>query len=311
MKEAVVRGRILLGMVLIVGCMAAGEEVFPTAFWGSGNATGEAVWVSASGFARWEFLSLPMAYDHLVLKLTALAAGEDVPVIPVCLRIFTLSLREGRAFRLKLRKVSPGIYFGQLCLSKRDLKSGSQLAIRLTPYPTGVKLGLDRYSLTLRVDTGGVLGPTIAVRREQEYSGWLSPAGGPQATLLVRRAAAAELSLTLPETENMWEAVYIAPGTYAGELGWAGPGSPPDGADWFKVNLLPGQLVRVSFQAQAGVPCTLKLCDPAGNVVAELRAGSELALEYRVRERGPWLLGVTASDHTHLVHYKFSLEIRP
>lgn len=307
MKEAVVRGRILLGMVLIVGCMATAEEIFPTAFWGSGNATGEAVWVSASGFAHWEFLSLPMAYDHLVLKLTAQAAGEDVPVIPVCLRIFTLSLREGRAFHLKLRKVSPGIYFGQLCLSKRDLKSGSQLAIRLTLYPVGVELGLDRYSLTLQLDTSG---PTVAVKREQEYSGWVS-AGGPQATALVRRAVAAEQSLPLPETEKMWEATYIAPGTYTGELGWAGPGSPPDGADWFKVNLLPGQLVRVSLQAQAGVQCTLKLCAPAGNVVAELRAGNELALEYRVEERGPWLLGVTLGDPARLIHYKLSLEIRP
>ena len=307
MKEAVVRGRILLGMVLIVGCMAAGEEIFPTAFWGNGNATGQAVWVSASGFAHWEFLSLPTAYHHLVLKLTTRAAGEDVPVIPVCLRIFTLSLREGRAFRLKLRKVSPGTYFGQLCLSRRDLKSGSQLAVRLTPYPVGVELGLDRHSLTLQLDTD----PTIAVRREQEYSGWLSPAGGPQATPVVRRPAAAEPTLALPETEKMQDAVYIAPGTYAGELGWAGPGSPPDMADWFKVNLLPGQLVRVSLQAQAGVPCTLKLCAPAGNVVAELRAGNELALEYRVEERGPWLLGVIVSDHSHPIHYKFSLEIRP
>lgn len=305
------RGRILFGMVLIVGCMATAGEIFPTAFWGTGNATGEAVWVSSSGFAHWEFLSLPIAYDHLVLTLTTRAAGEDVPVIPVCLRVSTLSLREGRVFRLELRKVKSGLYFGQLCLSKRDLSSSSQLAIRLTPYPRGVELGLDRYSLTLRVDTGGVPGPIIAVTREQEYSGWLSPASRPQATPPVRRAAAAKPSLALPETEKMWEATYIAPGTYTGELGWAGPGSPPDGADWFKVNLFPGQLVRVSLQAPADVPCTLKLCDPAGNVVAELQTGCELALEYRVEERGPWLLGVMSSDHAHLVRYTFSLEIRP
>jgi len=305
-----VRGRILLGTVLIVGCMATAGEIFPTAFWGSGNATGQAVWVSSSGFAHWEFLSLPMAYDHLVLKLTTRAAGEDVPVIPVCLRISTLSLREGRVFRLELRKVSPGLYFGQLCLSRRDLDSGSQLAIRLIPYPRGVELGLDRHSLTLQVDRGAS-GPIIVVKQEREYSGWLSPTGRPQAAATVRRPAVTGTSRVLPETERMWEATYVSPGTYAGELGWSGPGSSPDRTDWFKVNLLPGQLVRVSLQVQADVPCTLKLCDPAGNVVAELRTGCKLALEYRVEERGPWLLGVIVSDHGHLVHYKLSLEIRP
>jgi len=296
-KEEVVRGRILLFVLLTLGCMAMAGEIFPSAFWGQGEAAADMVWLSPSGFARWQFSSLPLGCEGLTLELTARASGEAPEVIPVHLRVFTPSLPQGRAFRVELHKVGPGSYFGQLCLSRRDIGMGSSLSVRLVPCPLGVAIGVDRHSLSLRT---GEPGSVIVAKREQEYAGWWAPAvqaaGSPQ----------------LPEADRAWEATYIAPGTYGGELGWKGPGFPPDGVDWFKVNLLPGQLVRITFQVQPEVPCTLRLCDPAGRPVAELRSGYELGLEYRVGERGPWLVCVALHEgQDELVHYSFSLEIRP
>jgi len=306
----------LVTLVLVIVCFGTlGGGFYPTDFWAAGEPRGEGVLVKEMGYARWDFSGLSDVGHQLVLQVALWAEG-DREALPVCLRLATPGLGDWRLYRLELPRVGRGefgwLYFGQLCVSRRDLALGSSLSVRLDPALPDVTMWVDRRSVALLSsgDPGVAVIAGIAGVEEREYSGWFIPAAPRPSSAPMEIDPTIPLpipSRELPETERFREAVYLAPGTYRGEIGWPGPGV--DSSDWYKVNLRPGQTLRVSLSVADGGSCGLAIYDAWGERVASVRAGGQLALEYRVRERGPWYIQISCSKLGQVVSYLLELKI--
>jgi len=322
MKEVWVRGLLAFMVALTLGITATAEWVYPEVFWGRGSPAGEGILLSQLGYVRWEFWGLPSTGEHLLLELSARAEGAGAE-LPLCLRIKTPGMNDWRTYRIYLQRVQvrgdASLYFGQVCLARRDLALGSQLSVRIDPFAPGMGIEFKRDSLRIKLGNGGTAARPITETWSEPFAGRLpSPAGGPVSPRSTQppssqpsRLVATGKAPVLPETEKMREAAYIAPGKYTGELGWAGPGSLPDASDWFLINLLPGQTVSIDLTVDGDAACSLSLYDPQGEPVASIRAGREIGLQYKVDMRGGWYLCVASQDHGRRFQYELLLEVRP
>ena len=306
------RGAAILGVCILLGAgLAFAQGITASGFWAAGEPIGQDILVGEPGYGRWDFQGLAGLGEQFVLQV-AVVARNPGELLPVCLRLTAPAMDDWRLYRLSLKRISGtserGVYFGQLCFSRRDLRLGSQLSVRLDLNTPAALIWANAQSVVLLT---GMATPSPLVRvREAEYGGWAPSSAGQ-----VRKASPAPtgtpfpLVHTLPETERPQEAAYIAPGTYTGTIGWPGPGSPPDSSDWFKINVRPGQRIRISLRAEDGTGCGLALYDANWQQVAVARVGYELAIEYLVEDPGPWLIQVTCRDPGRMIEYALTWEI--
>lgn len=287
----------------------------PSSFWAVGEAVESGMLVGEMGYARWDFMGISPSPQQLVLQLSIWAQGGG-DELPVCLRLSTPALGDWRLYRLRLRRISRGtigwLYFGQLCISRRDLALGSSLSVRLDPAVPDVRLWVDRTSVALLTGEGD--GPVISGVKVGEYAGWQAPtpplAGVPR-PINPSRPSPSTLPpgepRQLPDTERFQDAAFLAPGLYRGEIGWPGPGV--DMNDWYKMNLRPGQTLRVALAVADGGRCGLAIYNARGERVASSKAGCELALEYLAETSGPWYLQISCPQLGQVVTYTLEIGI--
>ena len=313
MRVAAYRALIAL-IPAFIGTLVGAEGIQPTAFWGVGTPLAEGLKVPEMGYVRWDFHGLSDRGDHFVLQV-AIWAKSEAPTLPICLRLSTPALGDWRLFHLELNRMRHGtfgwLYFSQVSISRRDLGLGSSLWVRLDPAVSEVDMWVSRSSVVLQPSVAREA-PVIAGVEEQGYAGSVPQALAPVTPLEKIAPSSGKTSTAmlreLPETERIREAVFIAPGVYTGEIGWPGPGV--DMSDWYKVNVRPGQTIRVALAAADGGSCGLALYDSRGMGVASARAGCELALEYRAEERGPWYIQISCSNLGTVIPYTLRVEIR-
>lgn len=301
-----------MGACILIGAGAAfAQGVTASGFWAIGDPVGRDIVVGELGYGRWDFQGLAGLGEQFVLQV-AMVARNPGEVLPVCLRLTTPALDDWRVYRLSLERISGtsarGVYFGQLCFSRRDLRLGSLLSVRLDLDTSAALIWANAQSVAL---LPGLAAPAPLVRvREVEYGGWAPSPAAPARKAPPTPTAPFPLVRTLPETERPQQAAYIAPGTYTGTIGWPGPGAAPDSSDWFKINVRPGQRIRISLRAEARGHCGLALYDTNLQPVAVARAGGELAIEYLVEDPGPWLIQVTCRDPGRMIDYTLTWEVR-
>lgn len=301
-------------LVISVFVLGAAEWIYPDAFWCTSRFDRGWYWLQdGSGYARWEFLSLPRSEQiPLEVLVCAMADGELPPELAVKLSFAPVGSGIWTPFLLKLSRLQVGkneaVYFGQLTLSRRSFNLGSALSVRAETAikeslgfgrHQGLQLGFRRDSL--RLWDGGVFNPGPF----QEV--WVSIL---PASVTPRDDARPPSPLVklLCETETMEDAHFLSPGRYRGELGWPGPGKPMDSRDWYRLNLQPGQMLRLSLTVSGNEECYLGLYNPRGGRVGEIR-GNFVELSYLADEPGGWYVRISCLRATGIIHYELSVSI--
>ncbi|MGC9529790.1 MAG: hypothetical protein ACP5G2_04125 [Candidatus Bipolaricaulaceae bacterium] len=308
----------VLGALSFTG---TGAWMYADAFWCSDPGRGGWSTVGPNDYARWEFSSLPGSGEHVQVELMVkVPSGQPRSLT---LLASTPATTDWRPYAVAMQLVQDGgdgpYYFGQLQLARRDLRLGSQLSLRLWGPGWGA-IALREDSLRLRLDgawTTQTLGPFAMVWSAPYTAQW--PAIGAQAgdrptAIAPANPLPAPPSLELhrlPETESAAEAQLLSPGTYQGEIGWAGPNNEPDGYDFYQLNLQPGQNIRVTVRTDGGGLCGLDLFDPHGSWVAQLAPTTSLGLGFCADARGRWTICIRAQDCGQLVRYTLSVDISP
>ncbi len=283
----------LLTMLAATAVPTWGELVFPDAFWGEGRPAGEHLWVDTGGWARWEFQRVPPTGHQLSLDIMVWLRDPTPQELPVCLRVSTPSLDYWRSLYVSLlpwqRSGSAVLYRARVWFFRRELRLGSRLSLLLIPQLGGLAVSVSRTSAVLAIAEGG--GGTTSVSGQ----GGGVVQSPPQARWL-------------PETIGTRQRIYLSPGVYLGEVGAVVPGHYPDREDWLRVNLLPGQVLRVSLVSLHG-ECGLALYDPSGRPRVVMEPSSRLGLEYRATQRGAWQLRVRCTQPAGGARYRLEVAI--
>lgn len=319
------KGTLLLMIALALGhLVGSGARLYPNAFYTTGRMSGDWYWLETpASYAQWEFHALPASLsEQVVLDVLACAAAQEGSVPAEFAVVLTLT-SGGRACwsgRVLLRRVQSAeggaVYFGQLPVSRRELALGSQLIVRADGSPSGLRLGFHPGSLRVqgnlerRAVPGGqdpfaILWATV--------DGMAGGAGGVLAddppAPTVRPGTPAPIPLSLHNTDRMEDAPFLAPGSYRGQLGWPGPYQPMNSRDWCRVNLRPGQVVRLTLEVGAGCPCSLHLFDPYGREVGSVTGGERMGLEYRADVGGAWYVLIACREGCAAFPYLLAVHI--
>lgn len=290
------------GLIAVWGGAALGAAAVADGFASTGQAYADWYWISGDSYARWEFATLPPTSDpYLGLEAFLCLPIADLPLpaeIEVRLQIETGVGSAQRLYVVRLgRTVVEGhysLYFGQVFLSRRELGVGSRLIVRLEGSQAGVPLGV--HASSIRVCVAGGTAAMVAVAAPVGGGGESPTVGSPEPVP------------ALPVSTHPEAAPFLAPGTYRGELGWAGPYTVPLGRGVYRVTLRAGQILTVRVETES--PCVLTLHDPTGRKVGEVEGGSWLGLEYRVPVGGAWQIVVACHSGRPVFPYTLTVGIR-
>ncbi len=304
------RDRGTAAKVAVVGALAAtwcgaalGAAAVAEGFASTGQAYAGWYWISRGTQARWEFLSLPSTSDpFLCLEAFLCLPVADGPLpaeIEVRFQIETGAGPGSRLYVARLGRTMVGesyaMYFGQVFLSRRDLEVGSRLIVRLHGSQAEVPLGVHPSSVRVALSTT----PALASA---------APASEVVGAAAVASSTPTQPARALPLSVSPDSAPFLAPGTYRGELGWAGPYTAPIGRGLYKVNLRAGEIVTVRIETESS--CVLSLRDPSGRKVGEVEGSSWLGLEYRAQVGGAWQILISCREGGPLFPYTLTLSIR-
>lgn len=280
---------VLLGLAL--GLTAAGTSFFAS---GHADSLGWTWFPGARGQAQWQFYDVPGEGHHLAVEILLQTRGwrTPPPSLSLTLQFFTFSSSVTR--RVQLQRIGEKgecvAYFGQVILARRDLHLGSYLAVKLKSGPAGVEIGVHPSSVRIKGETpaGGIAGPLVPEMSRAPF-------------------APPPISLTIRECVGMKDAPYVSPGWYEGELGWPGPGSPPDSQDWLRVNLGATQLLEVRVCSPYTV--CLALFDPFGQEVGRVRGSGQIGISYQASVPGAHWICVSIGECAPLFTYIIGLAI--
>ncbi|HEU68683.1 MAG TPA: hypothetical protein ENN53_05680 [Candidatus Acetothermia bacterium] len=291
----------VLGGLIAGWCGAAlGAAAVADRFASTGQAYADWYWISRGSDAQWEFVNLaPTSDPHLGLEAFLCLPVTDGPLpaeIEVRFRVATGAGPGSRLYVARLwRTVASeryAMYFGQVFLSRRDLGVGSRLIVRLVGSQVEGPLGVHPTSVRVAMDSA----PALALA---------APAG----EVAGAAAAVSDQSVRiLPASASSASAPFLAPGTYRGELGWAGPYTAPIRRGLYKVNLRAGEVITVRIETESC--CVLSLRDPSGRKVGEVEGSSWLGLEYRAQVGGAWQILISCREGGSLFPYTLTLSIR-
>jgi hypothetical protein len=301
-------------MAVFAAGTALGAEVLPYSFMGTRSQPPEAVVLAGQGYAWWDF-SLPGDLGHHVLiRIEVWALGSE-PSLKVCLAVRTPASRAWRPFCPTLKRLAAdfpgGIYFGELVISRRDFDLGSWLEVKLYPYSTAGTIRVGYRSVTLVTAGPAGEGSSATASYRQAAPAVSCPVLPVKADWDGDGDGDGVSAISLPETDSSWNATWVAPGLYRGVIGGYSTCRCHDTADWFKVNLQPGQTLKVALKVESGVSCGLALYDPRGHKVASVNPGRTVALEYWAGERGQWYIEVfTTKEPIAESRYELLVDIR-
>ncbi len=303
----------LLGIGVIGwGGVALGAVLAAEGFATTGLAYGDWYWLSRGSQARWEFASIPVTSDpYLALEAflcLPITAGPPATEIEVRFQVTTSSKPAPRLYVARLWRTevngSQAMYFGQLFLSRRELGVGSFLCVKLDGSQAEIPLGVHASSVRVAVGPGRSAGPVLASAPALGQGG-----GWEEVAAAVGKTSPSPQSVrTLPVSESAEAAPFIAPGTYQGSLGWAGPYTAPISRGTYKVHLRPGEIVTVRIETSSS--CILCLVDPSGRKVGEVEGSSWLGLEYRAQVGGAWQILIFCPYGGPRFSYSLTLGIR-
>lgn len=293
---------VVVGAIAVSWAAALGAATVADGFASTGHAYADWYWISSGSHAQWEFATLPPTSDpYLGLEaFVCLPTADRLPPaeIEVRFQIGTGVQSDRRLYLVRLGRTVVGdhhaMYFGQAFLSRRELGVGSRLIVRLEGSQAEVPLGV--HPTAIRVRVAGGAAPTVAVAAPAGAAGGISTTGAPDEVRI------------LPISTHPEAAPFLAPGTYQGELGWAGPYTTPLGRGVYNVNLRAGEIITVRVETES--PCVLTLHDPTGRKVGEVEGSSWLGLEYRVPVGGAWQIVVACRSGGPLFPYTLTVGIR-
>ncbi|SQD92922.1 conserved protein of unknown function [Candidatus Bipolaricaulis anaerobius] len=300
---------VLGGLLGVAGAMGYGMALPAEGFWTSGERYADWYWLNPQCGAQWDFLSLPTGGDsHIAVEAflcLSLPNGSAPAEIEVRFQIGTAAER-GRLWVARLQRIQweggHALYFGQLFLSRREIGLGSRLTVRLDGSQAGIPLGIHPTSVRISVGPGGGLSPVLAAATPNGQG------GGQDEVVAAGMATEVSPTRTLPDSNAAESAPFLAPGTYRGSLGWAGPYATLNGKGVYRVNLRAGEIITVHIET--GSPCALSLLDPSGRKVGEIEGSSWLGLEYRAHATGAWQIVLSCREAGSRFPYTLSLEIR-
>ncbi|MDD5452668.1 MAG: hypothetical protein PHZ21_00065 [Candidatus Bipolaricaulis sp.] len=300
---------VLGGLLGVAGAMGSGMVLPAEGFWTSGEGYADWYWLNPQCEARWDFLSLPAGGDsHIAVEAflcLSLPNGSAPAEIEVRFEIGTAA-EKGRLWVARLQRIQweggHALYFGQLFLPRREIGLGSRLTVRLGGSQAGIPLGVHPTSVRVSVGPGGDLAPVLAAATPNGQG------GGQDEVVAAGMAAEAAPTRTLPDSSAADSAPFLAPGTYRGSLGWAGPYETLNGKGVYRVNLRAGEVITVRIET--GSPCALHLLDPTGRKVGEIEGSSWLGLEYRAHVTGAWQIVIACLGAGPRFPYTLSLGIR-
>lgn len=301
----------MAGLIGGWGAIGLGATLPAEGFRTTGQGSAGWYWLYPQCQAEWEFHSLPPGVEsHVVVEAfvcLSLPNGSAPAEIEVRFQV-TTAAPIGRLWVARLCRIQStaghALYFGQLFLSRRELGLGSRLTVRLDGAQAGIPMGVHPNSVRISLGPGGTPAPVpVAAAPDGRGGGWEEVAAATTGS-----AGAAAPVRALPDSASAASAPFLAPGTYRGTLGWAGPYTEPIGKGVYKVHLRVGQIVTVRIETTS--PCTLCLLDPAGRKVGEVTGGSWLGLEYRAHTDGAWQILITCQDGRPRFPYTLTLGIR-
>lgn len=305
------RGWLALAGVWILawGWLGWGATLAAEGFWTTGPSYADWYWLDSRCHAQWDFFTLPLGGEpHVGVEAfvcLATPSGDGPSQIEVRFQIGTASTTRLWVARLNRVQANPGygMYFGQLFLSRREIGLGSRLTVRLDGGQGAIAMGVHPASVRVSVGPGSTAPMMASVSPNGQGGSSDEVAGGAAAA-----GSATSFVRTLPASETPDGAPFLAPGTYRGTLGWAGPYAVPQGKGLYRVNLHAGEILAVRIET--GSPCALYLLDPSGRRVGEIEGSSWLGLEYRAHVAGAWQLIIACRTAGVQFPYTLSVAIR-
>ncbi len=298
---------------LVVGSAVAwpvgATPYYADAFRTNAQFSGAWYWLTQPHYAEWEFWSLALPWaDSLSLEALVFVRADEgrAPAeIGLRLKVGTLGGPDFRTYLVRLQRVYTSEaavgYFGQLILSRRELKLGSRLVVALEGRQTTLPLGLS--STSLRITTPSYAGQAaVATPAALDLAGSHGGLDQPSRT-------PSDRWVRLTADSHRSQPIFLSPGTYQAELGWDGPYTAPDLEDCYQVNLRVGQVISLRLELSHGPGCTLWLLDPAGQKVAEIE-GNWMGLEYRAPQPGVWKVVVLCRESGPKFTYHLTVGIR-
>lgn len=287
---------LVLCAVLAVSVVGAAAWIYSDSYYCVSASDLPGHWLDAEGhYARFQFHRIPLSMNTLVFDVLVFVPGS-LDVEPPTAQAILLRLRPTggpwTSHRVVLELVRNGgsyfAYAGQLVVSRRALRLGTCLEVRLERTHWDQVLGITEHSVRLRcpaadVGTGGRMAqfPAPTALHETPLGDTVQAVGGPLTAFEVARPV--ERTGELPAERGIVEETrrYVVP-------------------------LIRGERIalNVTFTGGSGA---LTLVAPDGTSSASVRGEGELELSYRADQNGNWELHLARETEAN-IRYTLKIE---